>query len=353
MCGDPRRLVRAAALLVYSIFIAAALACGGSQTQQQAADTPPAPSRVLAPAERVALYEACWGHFNDRAWDRFKACYADTAESDQVDSGQPPAMGADAIVAGTKAFTGAFPDSKGRNELILIKGDHLAAISVISGTHTGTLVGANDRSIPSTNKPIGLLQGQVVQFDETGSRIVKEAFYFDTATMMAQLGLSPAPARPVMALPAAAPTIVIAKGTPAELSNVESLRAQMAAYNSHDAGGVAAFNAPDVVYHDMTMAADQNAKESYAGLLEFFKAFPDAKLVPASAWGADGYVVATGRFEATNKGPMPNIGLKKATNKPVSVGYLDITRWDGGKVKEEWLFYDGMAMAGQLGLGKK
>jgi hypothetical protein len=50
---------------------------------------------------------------------------------------------------------------------------------------------------------------------------------------------------------------------------------------------------------------------------------------------------------------MPAMGLKKASNKPVSVRYLDITRWVGGKLKEEWLFYDGMAMARQLGLGKK
>jgi predicted ester cyclase len=37
----------------------------------------------------------------------------------------------------------------------------------------------------------------------------------------------------------------------------------------------------------------------------------------------------------------------------VSARYLDIARWENGKIKEEWLFYDGMAMARQLGLGKK
>ena len=81
-----------------------------------------------------------------------------------------------------------------------------------------------------------------------------------------------------------------------------------------------------------------------------FKAFPDAKLVPLSIWGAGDYVVAVGRFEGTNKGPMAAMGIKKATGKSVSVRYLDIARWEGGKVQEEWLFYNGMAMAGQLGM---
>jgi predicted ester cyclase len=171
--------------------------------------------------------------------------------------------------------------------------------------------------------------------------------------MMAQLGLNPAPARPVTTSKVAAPLVVIASGTPAELSNVDRLRAQMAAYNSHDAKGVDAYNAPDLVYHDMSMPADQTAKESLAATLTMFKAFPDVKLVPLSAWGAGSYVVVAGRFEGTNKGPMPAMGIKKPTGKAISARYLDIARWENGKIKEEWLFYDGLAMARQLGLNKK
>jgi predicted ester cyclase len=152
---------------------------------------------------------------------------------------------------------------------------------------------------------------------------------------------------------AAAPTVVIAAGTPAELSNVDRMRAQMAAYNSHDAKGVDALNAPDLVYHDMTMAADQTAKESLAGTLDMFRAFPDVKLVPLSVWSAGNYVVVAGRFEGTNKGPLAAMGIKKPTGKAVSAHYLDIARWENGKIKEEWLFYDGMAMARQMGLVKK
>jgi predicted ester cyclase len=47
------------------------------------------------------------------------------------------------------------------------------------------------------------------------------------------------------------------------------------------------------------------------------------------------------------------MGLKKPTGKAVSARYLDISRWENGKLKEEWLFYDGMAITRQLGLVKE
>jgi predicted ester cyclase len=253
-------------------------------------------------------------------------------------------------VAVNMGFTEGFPDVKGTGELILVKGDTIVGVYVLNGTHTGPYLGPDGQSIPATNKPIGLYQAHVVQTDASGSKVAKEQFYLDAGTLMAQLGLNPTPARPVAAAGAASPTVVIAAGTPAELGNVDLLRAQVAAYNSHDAKGADAYNAPDLVYRDMTMPADQTAKDTYAGMLEFFKAFPDAKLAPVSAWGAGNYVVAAGRLDATNKGPMPAMGIKKATGKAVSIRYLDITRWENGKLKEEWLFYNGMAMAGQLGL---
>ena len=351
---EARTIVRAAAALSIAALVAISVACGGGQSQQQAAPAATAPApKVLTAAERASWYQDCWTQFNNKAWDGFKACYADTVESDQVDSGQPVAKGIEALLAGTKVITGTFPDMKGTGELILINGDTIVSVYVLNATHTGPLTGPGGQSISATNKPIGYLQAHLAQTDPTGGKVVKEEFYSDSGTMMAQLGLSPAPARPVMTSATAAPKVIVAAGTPAEMSIVEASRVQMAAFNSHDAKGVDTYNAPDSVYHDMAMPKDQSAKENLAGTLDMFKAFPDAKLVTSSIWAAGNYVVVVGRFEGTNKGPMAAMGIKKATGKPVSVRYLDIARWESGKIKEEWLFYDGMAFATQLGLVKK
>ena len=352
MCGDPRRLVRAAARFVCLVLAAGAVACGGSQPVRERAAVQTGPS-ALTPAARVEWYRDCWNHFNSKAWDRFKACYADDVASEQVDSGHPHAKGFNAMEAGVKSFVSAFPDVKGTPELILIKGETILGIHVVTGTHTGTLIGPDGTSIPPTGKPFGFYQAHLARTDPAGNRVVKEQFYSDSGTLMAQLGLNPAPARPVAAVPTAAPAVVAAAGTPAELGNLDLMRAQMAAFNSHDAKGVDAYNAPGLVIHDMAMPADQSAKESLAGMQEFFKAFPDAKLSPESLWAAGSYVVAAGRLTATNKGPAPAMGIKRPTGKALSIQYLDVTRWENGKLQEEWMFYDGAAFARQLGLGKK
>ena len=353
MCVDPRRFIRAAAVVGFAVVVVTAFACGDAPPKQDSADgAPPAP-KVLTAAERAALYQECWARFNTRAWDQFRACYAETVESEQVGSGHPAARGVEAAMATNRGFVEAFPDVKGTGELVLVNGDAIVSIYVLNGTHTGPLLGPDGQSIPATGKPIGVYQAQRIRTDALGSKVVEEESYSDSGTMMAQLGLNPAPARPVSSAAAAAPTIVVAAGTPAELSNVDRMRAQMAAYNSRDVKGMEALNAPDLVYRDMTMPKDQTAAESSAAMQAFFKAFPDAKLVPISAWGAGDHVVVAGRFEGTNKGPLPAMGIKKPTGKAVSARYLDIARWEKGKIKEEWLFYDGMAMAQQLGLGRK
>ena len=47
------------------------------------------------------------------------------------------------------------------------------------------------------------------------------------------------------------------------------------------------------------------------------------------------------------------MGIKKATGKAAGGGYLEIARYENGKVKEDSLFYNGMAFASQLELMAK
>lgn len=167
-------------------------------------------------------------------------------------------------------------------------------------THTGPLASPDGKSLPATNKPVGFLQAHWIQTDAIGNKVVKEAFYSDSGTLMAQLGVNPAPARPVMTSAVASPTVAIAGGSPAEQRNVDAFKAQIAAFNAHDAKGSTGDVAPDAVFRDVSAPKDQSAKENIAGAAEMFKAFPDAKLVPSSIWGAGDYVVVVGRFHSSS-----------------------------------------------------
>jgi len=108
--------------------------------------------------------------------------------------------------------------------------------------------------------------------------------------------------------------------------------------------------ADDGVFSDAAAPADTVGKaamkKSYTDL---FKAFPDVKLEVSKSWAAGDYVVMEGTFSGTNTGDMPSWKLKK-TGKKVSQRYLEVAKIQNGKLKNSWIFDNGMAMATQLGL---
>ena len=102
--------------------------------------------------------------------------------------------------------------------------------------------------------------------------------------------------------------------------------------------------------HEIALPSDSNKKQALASLKDLFKGFGDVKLTASQVYGAGDYVVVIGTFEGTNTGPMPDFGIKKGTGKHVVTRYIEVFRLENGKVAEDWLFYNGMAFAAQLGL---
>jgi predicted ester cyclase len=330
------------------VVTAVASACGSEPPKSDTAAASKA-SAPRTPEDRVARYRECWDYFNKQSWDSFKACYTDNAQSEQVGT-RPPLKGAEAILADAKAFDQSFPDAQGTLRIILATDDKVVGLAVMNGTHSGPLPGPDGKVIPATNKPIGIYMGHVIHFDATGDKATSEEAYMDSPTLMAQIGLSPAPARPVEPKPTAAPVVAIARGTETEKKNVEAFKAQGELFNKRDLAGMAAYNAADAAFHDLTMPKDLDGRGNAEELAGFIKAFSDSRLVFTSVRGAGDYVVATGTFEGTNDGPAPAMGIKQATKKSVKVPFLEISRYEDAKVKDDWVAFDSMAFAMQLGL---
>lgn len=321
----------------------------GSCSSPGPSPTPAPTPKAITAEERVKWYQDCWSDFNDKKWDEFKGCYAANVTSQQVGYGKD-VTGPDAIVAGSVAFAKAAPDVRGEGQLILVNGPHIASAYVLKGTNSGPLMGPDGKETPATKRTFGLLFGHAVDLDPAALKVVKEIGVQDGGTFASQLGLSKRPARPVIDKGAEAPKIVIAKDDAAEAANVNVEKAQLEVWNKHDAAGVDAYLAEDVVFRDMSAPKDSNKKESSEMNKGYWKGFSDAKINPSSIWGAGDYVVLIGTFEGTNDGAFPEMGLKKATGKKVSAPFLEIDRLEGGKFKEGWLFLDGGTFAAQLGL---
>ncbi len=330
------------------VVAATAAACGGEAPKSETAAAP----KELAPrttADRAARYRECWDFFNKQSWDGFKSCYTDAAQSEQMGT-RPALNGADAIVADGKAFDQAFPDGHGSLRIVLAKDDTVAGLAIMTGTHDGPLPGPDGKPIPPTKRPIGIYMGHVVHFDAAGDKAAREETYMDTPTMLAQLGLSKEPARSVEPKREGDPVVVIASGSEGEAKNVAAFKAQGEAFNKHDLATVASYNAADALFHDLTMPKDLDVKGNLEELTGFIKAFSDGKLVIGTVWGAGDYVVAQGTFEGTNDGAAPAMGIKQATKKSVKVPFFEITRYEDGKVKDDWIALDSLAFAVQLGL---
>jgi predicted ester cyclase len=295
----------------------------------------------------VDRYTGCWKLFNEKNWAEFGKCYGPASAS--VAPGLPEARGARAILdRHARPLAAAFPDVAGELQLVLASGPRLMSVALMRGTHTGPLAGPGG-AIPPTGKKIGLLAAHGVE-SGAGVTAAREWFLQDGGTMMAQLGLSPAPARPVLGKGAAgAPKVVLAAGSDEEKRNLAAAKAMYAAFDRRDPNMSALFT-DDVVDHNPSVPADISGRQPVAQLIAgFWQMSSNVKLRTETAWAAGDYVVTIGKFSGVNDGDMPAMGLHR-TGKKFAVDIVEITRWKDGKLAELWPFFNGVQLATQLGL---
>ncbi len=334
------------AVLVLLAWIGLLTACNTPPPAPAPKEQPAAPKPITA-EERVRWYQACWDDFNQKKWPEFKDCYGTSATSS--DGSGRTFTGPDAIAADGENFTKGFPDTRGDGQLILVNGNHIAGIYLLTGTNSGPMKTPDGKDMPNTNKKIGLLFGHSLDLEPNAPKATKELGIMDGGTFASQLGLSKNPARPLMEKGEATPKVVVARNDATETKNVDTDKAGIEAWNKRDLAGYYGPVADDFVMHAMVEAKDQNKTQSTETDKGFWKAFSDARITVSSMWGAGDYVVTTGTFEGTNDGAVPAMKLPK-TGKKVSLPFMSVDRFGDGKIKESWLFYDGATFAGQLGL---
>jgi predicted ester cyclase len=302
----------------------------------------------LTAEQKVKFYQEGWAACNAKDYSKFLALWADNATSEALDM-RAPVLGPQAILeAGAKNFATGFPDSHAEVELTLVNGNNILGVVLLRGTNTGTFV-TPIGPVPPTSKKVGFLIAHSLELNDAG-KAVKEVTAYDGGTVAGQLGLMQMPHRKALEAGWPEKPVVVASGSEVEKSNLAAFSKGVEGFNKHDAAAALAVAADDVVYSKQSSPADLTGKkEVQKGLEESFKAFPDVKLDVKSAWSAGDYVVSSGTWSGTNTGDMPAMKLKK-TGKAVSVHFIEVDKFVGGKTKNIWLFTNGVAAAAQLGL---
>lgn len=334
-----------------SLFAAPAMALLlAAACSEPAPPPPPPPPPVKTAQERVQLYQDCWNHFNTKAYDRMASCYTPAMTAETADSAMPKVTTPADAIAQMKKDEAAFPDRRGELRYVFVNGGRIAGIVLYTGTNSGAMTGLDGKPMPATNKPLGMLIGQALDLDANGAAATRETVYIDEGTMMAQLGLSPNPARKAETATGAAPVIVMAKNDAAEAANVAAVRAMYDALAKKDVKAMQAAMADDFKLVEVAQPMDMDKKAADKSMGEFMKAFPDVAPTVTSIWAAGDFVIVEGSIAGTNTGAMPAMGIKKPTGKKISVRFMEVYEMSGGKVKTDWLFYNGAAFASQLGL---
>jgi steroid delta-isomerase-like uncharacterized protein len=128
------------------------------------------------------LYEA----WNERNFDAIAEATAPDGTLTVVGSGDS-FEGPDGSRAYNTMWADGFPDGAVTVDRLIASGDHVVVEYTGRGTHTGTLR-TSMGEIPATGRSMTLELCDVIEFKD--GKVQNQRSYFDTGSMMAQLGLS-------------------------------------------------------------------------------------------------------------------------------------------------------------------
>jgi steroid delta-isomerase-like uncharacterized protein len=137
--------------------------------------------------------------------------------------------------------------------------------------------------------------------------------------------------------------------------HVTRIKAFEEAFSAHEPKKMAALYSEDAVVKMPGMPEEKGRDAIEKNAEKMFGVFKDAKLVHGRIWEKDKHTyVVESVFTGTNTGDAPEMGIPKATNKPVGiVGAAWYEVGDDGLIKEEHRYHDQPTAMGQLMPDKK
>jgi ketosteroid isomerase-like protein len=122
-------------------------------------------------------------------------------------------------------------------------------------------------------------------------------------------------------------------------------------FNAHDIDGFTSVLADDVTYRAPGGIGGQGKQACAQFFASWFGAFPDAHLEVHDVHITGDLAVEEGTFTGTHDGVLHTpAGDLPPTGRPVTVDYIHVLRYRGGKHASFNLIYDRLLMLEQLGL---
>jgi ketosteroid isomerase-like protein len=316
------------------ISLLAIAACGDAGDKAGAPSDEPPPVAVdpavpaepvpppLTADEKLARFDACRNAALSGDEAALASCYRDDSVL-KLTALPPSAAGAPALPL-ARQLRDAFSDLSMEPQLVLLSGDSIAAVLLVTGTHTGELW-----DIPATGKPISLLTAQVVELAPDGA-LRRDHTYLDQTALLHQLGVGKHATAPAaeQAWPTREPIVGPTGDVPPNFLAFND--GFYAALQARDFKAIGEAYASDAILRDLTRASTSRGTraitEHYRRLLA---TTPDLSTSMLSQWGAGDWIVAETLIQGKDRG---------AKSEPWSRAQLDLIRYHEGKIIEHWTF---------------
>jgi steroid delta-isomerase-like uncharacterized protein len=141
----------------------------------------------MAEQDNVDIARKLYEHWNAREFDRVAELIAEDGEIVLVGSGTH-FRGQDGSLEFSRMWADGFPDGKVPIARTVASGDTVVVECTGTGTHTGTLRGPAGE-IPATGRSVTLQLCDV--HDIRDGKIQRVGSYFDSASLLQQLGVMP------------------------------------------------------------------------------------------------------------------------------------------------------------------
>lgn len=138
-------------------------------------------------ADNLSIARRFYEGWNDRAFDELAGYVAQDGEQTVVGTGDV-FRGPEGSHQYNENWATAFPDGRVTIDNMVASGDTVVVEITGRGTHTGTLV-TSMGVIPATGKSVTLKLCDIIEFRD--GKAARQRTYFDSGSMMAQLGLLP------------------------------------------------------------------------------------------------------------------------------------------------------------------
>jgi len=306
------------------------------------AATPPPPPKP-SPAELMAkTLKGAAEPWNAHDAAKVAANYAPNAKL--VIPGLPEFKGRDAIQGEAKADFAGYSDWKVGVVRTFSKGSN----AVIEWVVTGKNDGPTPFAAKATGRQIGVAGASVVTFGDDGL-ITEEHRYFDIPTLTSQLDpkAKAGTFRAPITLPTGAPEDIASKGTPDEAKLVDTAKAMYTAFEGKKEADLLAFATDDTAMEDYSGPTSVKGTKQFKDLANaYWKIIPDVAQTKPLQFAAGDWVITEGTMTGTQKGAM---GPIKASNKPVSMRFVDLVQFKAGKIARFDTYADSAEMLVEIG----